>query len=202
MTFVLPSLPYGYKDLEPYIDEETMHLHHDKHHQAYVDNLNKALEGKEELLGKSIEDLLRGVDKVDESVRQAVINHGGGHANHSFFWKVMDPKGGEPEGKFLEAVNSTFGSVDRFKEEFSKKAMGVFGSGWAFLIKSPDGKLSLKRHSFQNSPLMHGNVPILGLDVWEHAYYLKYENRRAEYIDAWWNVVNWREVSASFDRQA
>lgn len=202
MTFVLPSLPYGYKDLEPYIDEETMHLHHDKHHQAYVDNLNKALEGKDDLLSKSVEQLLANVDDLDAGIKQAVINHGGGHANHSFFWKIMDPKGGEPEGKLLEAINSTFGSMDKFKEEFTKKAMGVFGSGWAFLIKDSAGKLTLKRHSFQNSPLMHGNVPILGLDVWEHAYYLKYQNRRAEYVDAWWNVVNWREVSASFDRQA
>lgn len=202
MTFVLPSLPYGYKDLEPYIDEETMRLHHSKHHQSYVDNLNKALEGKDELANKSLEELLRGVNGIDKNIRQAVINHGGGHANHSFFWKIMAPNSGKPEGKFLEAVNSTFGSLDKFKAEFTKKAMSVFGSGWAFLIKTPGGKLSLKRHSFQNSPLMHGNVPILGLDVWEHAYYLKYQNKRAEYIDAWWNVVNWREVSASFDRQA
>jgi len=173
-----------------------MHLHHEKHHQAYVDNLNKALEKYPELQKKSIEELLKNIHDVPEDIRQVVINHGGGHANHSFFWTIMSPKGGgKPKGELADAINKTFGDFQKFREEFSNKAMAVFGSGWAFLIKTPDGKLQLKRHSFQNSPLMQGNMPILGLDVWEHAYYLKYQNRRVEYIEAFWNVVNWEEAN-------
>ncbi|OGM33509.1 superoxide dismutase [Candidatus Woesebacteria bacterium RIFCSPHIGHO2_01_FULL_44_21] len=196
MSFQLPKLSYSYDALEPYIDEATMHLHHEKHHQAYVDNLNKALEKYPELQKKSIEELLKNIHDVPEDIRQVVINHGGGHANHSFFWTIMSPKGGgKPKGELADAINKTFGDFQKFREEFSNKAMAVFGSGWAFLIKTPDGKLQLKRHSFQNSPLMQGNMPILGLDVWEHAYYLKYQNRRVEYIEAFWNVVNWEEAN-------
>lgn len=200
MAFELPDLPYAYDALEPYIDELTMKIHHDKHHQAYVDNLNKALEGNSALAAKSIEELLSNLDSVPAEIRQAVANHGGGHYNHTLFWQWLHPKpSSRPEGKLEEAINSTFGSFDNFKEQFTTKAMGVFGSGWAFLIQTPDGKLQLKRHSFQNSPIMRGNKAILGIDVWEHAYYLKYQNRRKDYIDAWWNVVNWEKISASFD---
>lgn len=197
--FTLPDLPYSSGALEPYIDTQTMTIHHDKHHAAYVDNLNKALAGQEKLLNMSVEDLLKNINLVPEDIRQTVINHGGGHANHSFFWRIMSPHSSPPSGSFLSSLNSTFGSLDKFKEVFTAKAMAVFGSGWAFLIKKPDGTLALKRHSFQNSPLLHGNIPILGLDVWEHAYYLKYQNRRADYIAAWWNVVNWQEVSRLFN---
>jgi len=201
--FTLPDLPFAHNALEPYIDEQTMRIHHGKHHQAYVDNLNKALEGIQEYKdkdNKDLEELLSNVDKVPEGKRQAVINNGGGHANHTFFWEIMNPgKGGVPEGKLAEAIETLFGSFDTFKEKFSEKAMTVFGSGWAFLILDQKGKLGLKRQSFQNSPLMHGNTPILGLDVWEHAYYLKYQNRRKEYVEAWWNVVNWEEVERRFE---
>jgi len=186
--------------LEPYIDRATMEIHHGKHHRAYVDNLNKALAGQDALLKMPIEELLKNIAQVPDGSRQAVINHGGGHANHSFFWQVMaPPQNSSPAGKLLTALNSAFGSVDKFKEAFTARAMSVFGSGWAFLIKKPDGSLALKRHSFQNSPLMHGNTPILGVDVWEHAYYLKYQNRRADYIQAWWHVVNWQTVGDLFN---
>lgn len=195
--FTLPDLPYATDALEPYIDKQTMEIHHGKHHAAYVDNLNKALAGHDNLLNMPVEELLKNIDQVPEGSRQAVINHGGGHANHSIFWKIMSPNPSNPSKSLLSALNSTFGSLDKFKEGFTAIAMSVFGSGWAFLIKKPDGSLALKRHSFQNSPLMHGNVPILGIDVWEHAYYLKYQNRRADYIQAWWNVVNWTAVSGN-----
>jgi len=196
--FTLPELPYPTDALEPYIDKATMEIHHGKHHAAYVDNLNKTLAGQEKLLNMNIGDLFKNLDFVPEGSRQAVINHGGGHANHSFFWTIMSPKSSSPSGKLLDTLNSTFGSLDKFKEAFTARAMSVFGSGWAFLIKKPDGTLSFKRHSFQNSPLMHGNIPILGLDVWEHAYYLRYQNRRPEYIEGWWNIVNWHAVSENF----
>lgn len=199
MAFELPDLPYAYNALEPYIDEATMHLHHDKHHGGYVEKLNKALEGEDSLLQMSIKEILGNISKVPDKAKQNVINNGGGHANHSFFWEIMGPNtGGRPEGKLSEAINGSFGSFEDFKEKFTEKAMGVFGSGWAFLIIK-DGKLALKRHSFQNSPYMHGNTPILGLDVWEHAYYLKYQNKRAEYVEAWWNVVNWAKVGENFN---
>lgn len=199
MTFEVPELPYSFDALEPYIDKQTMELHHDKHHATYVSNLNKALEGNDDLLSVNIAALLKNISKVPEGKRQAVINNGGGHANHSFFWKIMKKDGGgEPNGKLLDALKETFGSFSDFKKQFNEKAMSVFGSGWAFLIKTPDGKLKLKRHSFQNSPILQGNVPVLGLDVWEHAYYLKYQNRRVEYIENWWNVVNWEEVEKNY----
>ena len=199
MAFELPELTYDYGALEPYIDEETMRLHHDKHHGGYVEKLNKALEGNDDLLDKKIEDLLREIDKVPEEIRQTVINNGGGHANHSLFWEVLKINNGEsPKGKLIEEINKTFGSFENFKEKFSEKAMSVFGSGWVFLIVE-NKKLEIKRHSFQNSPYMHDHTPILGIDVWEHAYYLKYQNRRAEYIEAWWNVVNWKQVEENFE---
>lgn len=196
MAFELPSLPYSFDALEPFIDKETMELHHDKHHATYVSNLNKALEGKDELASLSIEELLSHLDQVPQEKRQAVINNGGGHANHSLFWRTMKQNGGgTPNGALLERINSTFGTFDEFKKLFTEKAMTVFGSGWAFLVQKTDGSLELSRHSFQNSPIMKGDVPLLGLDVWEHAYYLRYQNRRAEYVDNWWNVVNWDEVA-------
>ena len=198
--FTLPKLDYEYDALEPYIDAKTMEIHHSKHHQVYVDNLNKALEKYPEIGNKSIEEILKDTNSIPEDIRQAVINHGGGHANHSFFWSIMGPKSkDEPEGEILEAINSTFGDFAKFKEQFSAKAMGVFGSGWAFLIMTPEKKLALKRHSFQNSPLSDGNIPLLALDVWEHAYYLKYQNRRAEYVEAFWNIVDWDDVEKTFD---
>ena len=197
--FKLPDLPYAYDALEPYIDKETMELHHSKHHASYVDNLNKALEGHDDLLNKGVEELLLDIDSIPEDIKQKVINHGGGHANHTLFWNTMNSKPKDaPEGELSEVLNSTFGDLDAFKEKFTEKAMGIFGSGWAFLILTPDNKFELKRQSFQNSPLMNGNTPLLGLDVWEHAYYLKYQNRRADYIKAWWNVVNWDAVEKNF----
>ena len=198
MPFTLPKLEYSYKALEPYIDRETMNIHHTKHHQAYIDNLNSALVGKGDLQKLSVEELLKNVKKVPTDIRQKVINHGGGHANHSFFWKIMTPEKTAPKGKLKEAIEKTFSGVEIFKEKFTEKAITVFGSGWAFLILTPKNKLELKRHSFQNSPLIQGNVPILGIDVWEHAYYLKYQNRRVEYIKAWWNVVNWKQIEENF----
>lgn len=198
MTFKLPDLPYDQTSLEPYIDKKTMQLHHGKHHAGYVEKLNKALEGQK--VSEDLNELLANTDKLDHKIRQAVINNGGGHANHSLFWTVMSPKSGQkPIGKLAEAIEAAFGDFEDFKEKFSEKALGIFGSGWAFL-QAKNGKLSLKRHSFQNSPLMHGFTPILGLDVWEHAYYLKYQNRRADYIKAWWHIVNWSQVEENFQK--
>ncbi|QQG47860.1 MAG: superoxide dismutase [Candidatus Woesebacteria bacterium] len=194
---VLPNLPYDYGALEPYIDTQTMELHHNKHHQAYIDNLNKALEKYPDLASKKIENLL--LSDLPEDIKQAVVNNGGGHFNHSFFWEIMSPKPENPKGPFLEALNSTFGSLEKFKDAFTQKAMSIFGSGWAWLLVTPKKKLILKRHSFQNPPIVNGNKPILGLDVWEHAYYLKYQNKRADYIKAWWNVVNWPKVQKNFN---
>ncbi len=196
--FKLPYLQYSFDALEPHIDTRTMEIHHDRHHNAYVNGLNKALEGEEELLDLDIEDLLTKIDKVPEKIRQSVINHGGGHANHSLFWSIMSPEGGgEPKGDFARAIEKKFGDFKSFQKSFLEKAVGVFGSGWVFLIVG-EGKLKIKRHSFQNSPLMNGNTPILSLDVWEHAYYLKYQNKRAEYVNAWWNVVNWNRVDKNY----
>lgn len=198
MVFELPELDYEYGALEPHIDAKTMEIHYSKHHAGYVSKLNAALEGQEELAGKSIEELLGGIEEVPEGIRQAVINNGGGHANHSLFWKVMSAKGGGvPKGELAQAIEKEFGGFEKFRERFSEKAKTLFGSGWVFLVVA-NGKLMCKRHSFQNSPLMNGNVPILGLDVWEHAYYLKYQNLRPDYIEAWWNVVNWEEVERRY----
>ncbi len=197
----LPALPYPYNALEPHIDEQTMRIHHDKHHQAYVDNLNKALESHAELQSKSVEDLLKDLNAVPEDIRGAVRNHGGGHANHTQFWVSLSKDGGgEPTAKLGDAVKGAFGTFAAFKEQFSKAAMGRFGSGWAWLCVGKDGKLAVTSTANQDSPISDGMVPLLGLDVWEHAYYLKYQNRRAEYVEAWWNVINWSDVASRFDK--
>ena len=195
MPFTLPPLPYAYDALEPHIDAKTMEIHHTKHHQAYVNNLNAAIEKAPELAGKSLDDLMRGINNVPEAVRTAVRNNGGGHWNHSMFWELMGPgKGGEPSGKLADAIKSAFGDFAKFKEQFAAAGTGRFGSGWAWLI-SDGGKLSITSTPNQDNPLMDGKKAILGLDVWEHAYYLKYQNRRPDYITAWWNTVNWDAVA-------
>ncbi|HFD1651238.1 TPA: superoxide dismutase [Enterococcus faecium] len=199
MTYTLPDLPYAYDALEPYIDEETMHLHHDKHHNTYVTNLNAAIEKYPELGEKTIEELLSDMDAIPTDIKTAVRNNGGGHANHSFFWEIMAPNaGGEPTGEIKEAINEAFGDFSSFKEEFKKAAAGRFGSGWAWLVIE-NGKLAITSTANQDSPLMEGKTPILGLDVWEHAYYLKYKNVRPDYIAAFWNVINWDEVNKRFE---
>jgi superoxide dismutase, Fe-Mn family len=191
----LPPLPYAYSALEPHIDEMTMRIHHDKHHAAYVTNLNAALEKHSALQPRTAEELLRGIVGVPDDIRTAVRNNGGGHVNHTIFWELMKPGGAsQPSGRLLSAINGAFGSVDTFKEQLGKAAMGRFGSGWAWLVQTADGKLAVESTANQDSPLMEGKWPVLGLDVWEHAYYLKYQNRRADYVSAWWNVVNWDEV--------
>ncbi|WP_079509765.1 superoxide dismutase [Mesobacillus jeotgali] len=198
MAFELPQLPYAYDALEPHIDKETMNIHHTKHHNTYVTNLNNALEGNEELLSKSVEEVVSNLDAVPEAARTAVRNNGGGHANHSLFWQILSPNGGgEPTGELADAINSKFGGFEGFKEEFSKAATTRFGSGWAWLVVN-NGELEVTSTPNQDSPLMEGKTPILGLDVWEHAYYLNYQNRRPEYIGAFWNVVNWEEVSKRY----
>ena len=195
MAHTLPPLPYPPEALEPHIDKQTMEIHHGKHHQAYVNNLNAALEKHPELQSKSLDDLLRGINSVPEDIRTAVRNNGGGHSNHSMFWQIMGPKaGGQPAGAIADAINSSFGSFDKFKEELKKAAVGRFGSGWAWVINH-GGKLSIESAANQDSPLMEGKRVVFGIDVWEHAYYLKYQNRRPDYIDAWWNVVNWNEIN-------
>jgi Fe-Mn family superoxide dismutase len=194
----VPDLPYGFDALEPHIDARTMEIHHDKHHAAYVSKLNDALEGHPGLQGKSVEDLLRGIDQVPESIRTAVRNHGGGHANHSLFWTVMGPNGGgSPSGELASAIDSAFGSFDGLKEKLTGAAGGQFGSGWGWLVVS-NGKLEVTARANQDSPLMDGLTPILGVDVWEHAYYLKYQNKRPDYLKAWWHVVAWDEVARRF----
>jgi len=199
MAFEVPKLPYGYNALEPHIDEQTMRIHHDKHHQAYVDKLNAALEKHPELQKKKVEELLKSLNAIPEDIRTAVRNHGGGHANHSLFWTVMCPnKGGQPKGKLGESIKSAFGGFDKFKEQFSAAAAGQFGSGWAWLVVFR-GKIEIVATPNQDSPLSQGKTPVLGLDVWEHAYYLKYQNKRPDYIAAFWNVVNWDEVGKRFE---
>ncbi|RHW41050.1 superoxide dismutase [Neobacillus notoginsengisoli] len=198
MAFELPQLPYEYDALEPHIDKETMNIHHTKHHNTYVTNLNNALEGNEELLSKTVEEVISNLDAVPESARTAVRNNGGGHANHSLFWQILSPNGGgEPTGELADALNSKFGSLENFKEEFAKAATTRFGSGWAWLVVN-NGELEVTSTPNQDSPLMEGKTPLLGLDVWEHAYYLKYQNRRPEYINSFWNVVNWDEVAKRY----
>ena len=195
MAHTLPPLPYAFDALEPHIDAKTMEIHHGKHHNAYVTNLNAALEKYPELQSKSIEDLLRDIGKVPEDIRTAVRNNGGGHMNHSAFWKWMAPKaGGAPTGALADSIKSTFGSYDGLKEQMTKAGVTRFGSGWAWLIEQ-NGKLSIESTANQDQPIMEGKKAILGVDVWEHAYYLKYQNRRPDYLAAWWNVVNWSEVS-------
>jgi len=199
MPYELPKLPYPNDALEPHIDAKTMEIHHDKHHQAYITNLNKALEGQPALAGKAIEDLISDLNAVPQEIRTAVRNNGGGHANHSFFWQIMGPNGGgEPSGKLAEEIKATFGSLDAFKEKLADAGAKRFGSGWAWLIENKNGKLEIISTANQDSPLMDGHTPLLGVDVWEHAYYLKYQNRRPDYLKAWWNTVNWPEVSRRF----
>jgi Fe-Mn family superoxide dismutase len=197
MPFTLPSLPYAADALEPHIDKQTMEIHHGKHHAAYVNNLNKALEAAPELANKSIEELLaNNLAVVHDTIKTAVRNNGGGHANHSFFWPLLSPSGGgAPTGEIAGVINGTFGSFDAFKEKFAAAATTRFGSGWAWLTKDSAGKFEISSSANQDSPLMEGKKPIIGLDVWEHAYYLKYQNRRPDYIAAWWNVINWNEAN-------
>jgi superoxide dismutase, Fe-Mn family len=201
MAFELPPLPYDYSALEPYIDEQTMHLHHDKHHQAYVTNLNNALQGQSQFESLPIEELIRRINEVPESIRTAVRNNGGGHLNHSMFWQIMKPNGGgEPTGPLASAIMSTFGSFDNFKTQFNDAGVKRFGSGWAWLVMDRAGALSVISTANQDSPLMDGMLPIMGNDVWEHAYYLKYQNRRPDYLAAWWNVVNWDEIARRYQQ--
>ncbi len=202
MANELPPLPYAFDALEPHIDARTMEIHHGKHHQGYVTKLNAALEKHAELQTKSLEDHLRGVSAVAEDIRTAVRNNGGGHANHTLFWQIMGPGGGgEPSGKVADAIGSTFGDFATFKERFSAAGAGRFGSGWTWLVVQ-DGALAVESTANQDSPFMEGKTPVLGLDVWEHAYYLHYQNRRPDYIAAWWNVVNWEEVAQRFEAAA
>ena len=198
MAYALPDLSYAYDALEPHIDARTMEIHHSKHHNTYITNVNKALEGYADLAVKSVEDLVRDLDSVPEDVRGAVRNHGGGHANHSLFWTVIGPGSSTPEGDLKEAVDEAFGSLDAFKEQFAAAAATRFGSGWGWLSVSPEGQLLVESTANQDNPLSHGNTPILGIDVWEHAYYLNYQNRRPDYIAAFWNVVNWQAVAERY----
>ncbi len=199
MAHQLPELPYAHNALEPHIDAQTMEIHHGRHHATYVNNLNAALEAHPDLQSKSIEELISNMDAVPESIRTAVRNNGGGHANHSLFWEILSPNGGgAPSGALADDINNTFGSFDNFKAEFTKAATTRFGSGWAWLVVD-GGKLAVTSTPNQDSPIMEGKTPILGLDVWEHAYYLKYQNKRPDYIGAFWNVVNWDEVSKRYE---
>lgn len=196
MTFQLPPLPYPSDALEPHIDQQTMEIHHDKHHAAYVNNLNKALEGHADLQAKSLDELLTNLNALPEAIRTAVRNNGGGHANHSMFWKLMSPNGGgAPTGAVAAAIDAAFGSFEDFKTKFNAAGAGRFGSGWAWLVVNGDGSVAITSTPNQDTPIMDGGKPILGVDVWEHAYYLKYQNRRPDYLAAWWNVVNWDEVN-------
>ncbi len=198
--FKLPSLNYGYDELEPFIDAKTMEIHYTKHHQGYVNNLNKALEGHEDLQSLSIEDLIRSLDRVPEDIRTAVRNNGGGHLNHSLFWEIMKANGGgEPKSMLLAKIKENFGSFEAFKEEFKKAALGRFGSGWAWLVLNGD-KLEIVSTPNQDNPISDGKTPILGIDVWEHAYYLKYQNKRNEYIDSWFNTINWEKVEENLNK--
>jgi Fe-Mn family superoxide dismutase len=201
MPFTVPPLPYDYKVLEPHIDEQTMRIHHDKHHAAYVTNLNAALESHPDLQKKSIEELLTGLDKVPEGIRAKVRNNGGGHYNHTMFWEMMAPGGAkEPGGALSSAINKAFGSFATFKEQFTKACTDRFGSGWGWLLVDRSGKVSVESTPNQDSPIMEGKTPVLGCDVWEHAYYLKYQNRRPDYVAAWWNVVNWTDIARRFEK--
>lgn len=200
MAYELPALPYPANALEPHIDEQTMNIHHDRHHNTYVTNLNAALESAPELQNKSIEELIANLDSVPESIRTAVRNNGGGHANHTLFWQIIGPGGGgAPKGAVAEAIDRELGGFDKFKEDFTKAATTRFGSGWAWLVVGKDGKLAVTSTPNQDNPLSEGLTPILGLDVWEHAYYLKYQNKRPDYIAAFWNVINWDEVNKRYE---
>ena len=203
MAFTLPPLPYDYKALEPHIDEQTMRIHHDKHHGTYVTNLNAALEPHADLEKKSVEELVANIDALPEAIRTPVRNNGGGHVNHTFFWEIMTPGGSkEPSGSLADAIGKTFGGFTQFKEQFAKACAGRFGSGWAWLTLDRSGTLAIESTANQDSPLMSGKIPVLGCDVWEHAYYLKYQNRRPDYVAAWWNVVNWSEVGKRYEQVA
>ena len=196
--FTVPPLPYAYDALEPYFDAETMHLHHDKHHQAYVDKLNAAVAGHPDLAGKNVDELVAHLDAVPENIRKAVRNQGGGHSNHSFWWGTLGKGGSAPKGELAKAIDAKFGSLSGFQEKLTAEAVGVFGSGWAWLVQSPSGALEIESTPNQDSPLSAGNKPVLGIDVWEHAYYLKYKNKRPDYVKAYFSVVNWDAVSAKF----
>jgi Fe-Mn family superoxide dismutase len=199
MAFTLPPLPYPANALEPHIDTKTMEIHHGKHHQAYVDNLNKALDGHPDLQAMSIDDLMRNLGKVPDAIKAPVRNNGGGHSNHSMFWQVMGPSaGGQPTGEVADAIKSTFGDFAAFQAKLKDAALTQFGSGWAWLVVDKGGKLQVVKTPNQDTPLSDGHTPILGVDVWEHAYYLKYQNLRAKYVDEWWNVVNWKAVAERF----
>jgi len=201
MAFTLPPLPYDYSALEPNIDTLTMQIHHDKHHAAYVNNLNAALEGQSGLQNASIEEILNNIKEVPESIRQAVINNGGGHANHTMFWEIMGPNGGgEPGGALAQAISRAFGDFNSFKQKVNDAGVKRFGSGWAWLVADQGGNLQVISTANQDSPYMQGLTPILGVDVWEHAYYLKYQNRRPDYLNAWWSTVNWEAVARRFGR--
>ena len=203
MAFTLPPLPYDYKALEPHIDEQTMRIHHDKHHGTYVTNLNAALEPHADLQKKSVEELVANIDALPEAIRTPVRNNGGGHVNHTFFWEIMTPGGSkEPSGSLADAIGKTFGGFTQFKEQFAKACAGRFGSGWAWLTLDRSGTLAIESTANQDSPLMSGKIPVLGCDVWEHAYYLKYQNRRPDYVAAWWNVVNWSEIGKRYEQVA
>lgn len=200
MAFTLPDLPYAKDALEPHIDAKTMEIHHGKHHQGYVDKLNAALEGSP-MANKSVEEVLKNINDVPQDKRQAVINNGGGHANHSLFWQVMGPGGGgSPDGDMAKAIDADLGGLDKFKGDFAAAAAGRFGSGWAWLVVDGGGKLQVTSTANQDSPLMDGHTPILGVDVWEHAYYLNYQNRRPDYVKSWWNVVNWAKVAEFYGK--
>ena len=200
MAYTLPLLSYAYNALEPHIDARTMEIHHSKHHQAYVNNLNNAIKGKADLESKSVEELIANINAIPEDIRNAVRNNGGGHANHTFFWTVIGPNaGGQPQGHVAAAIDQAFGSFDAFKEKFAQAATTRFGSGWAWLSVTKTGQLEISSTPNQDSPLTEGKTPILGIDVWEHAYYLHYQNRRPDYIAAFWNVVNWQEVEKRFN---
>ncbi|HUF14086.1 MAG TPA: superoxide dismutase [Longimicrobiales bacterium] len=201
MSHSVPNLPYDFGSLEPTIDARTMEIHHDKHHAAYVSKLNEALSGHPKLAEKPVEPLLREIDRVPEDIRTKVRNHGGGHANHTLFWQIMAPgAGGEPEGVLADALADKFGSFASFREKFGEAAANQFGSGWGWLVVDASGSLDVYALPNQDSPLMKGHTPLLGLDVWEHAYYLKYQNRRPDYIKAWWDVVNWEQVGRNYDK--
>ena len=201
MPFTLPKLPYAYDALEPYIDAKTMQIHYEKHHQAYIDKLNAAVQGTK-FENMEVEEILKNIENVPEKIRTAVINHGGGHANHSLFWQLLSPNKQIPSEKLKKEIDKVFGSFDKFKEEFTNAAVSRFGSGWAWLIIDNKQKLKVISTPNQDSPLMDGNIPLLGLDVWEHAYYLKYQNKRADYIAAFWNIINWKKVEELYEENS
>ncbi|MBV9878033.1 MAG: superoxide dismutase [Verrucomicrobia bacterium] len=199
MAYELPPLPYPFNALEPHIDAKTMEIHHDKHHQAYITNANNALKDHPDLAAKPVDELIANLNQVPESIRTVVRNNAGGHSNHSFFWQIMAPNaGGAPKGKLAEAITATFGSVDAFKEKFQAAGASRFGSGWAWLVVNKDGKLEITSTPNQDSPIMEGLKPVIGIDVWEHSYYLLYQNKRPDYLKAWWNVVNWDQAEKNF----